>query len=410
MAAFPALRNVEPIPVEREGETVICLHDPMGYVEAQLALSPAAYFVAICLDGQRDATAVQREFARQFRGARIAEQQILEIVQFLDQHGFLLSDRFDALRNATEDAFRAEPVRRMRLAGETYPKGVKALAKMLDALFTQDGGPGKRPEPAGVEIPPLRCLVAPHIDFQRGGHVYAHGYHRLCQGGRPDTVIIFGVAHQAGPVPFILTRKDFETPFGLLKTDTDAVARLEQASHWNPYAYEFLHRNEHSIEFQALLLAHLYGTGVKIVPILCAMFSDDPAMSRPQEIAPVQRFLTVCRELAAPPKNRMTVIAAADLAHVGAHFGDDFEINDTVVCAVAARDQEDLNYILAGDPEAFYASVMKDLNARKVCGLNCIYSALKTVQGSVSGGELLRYDYAPDPVGGIVSFASIALS
>jgi len=410
MAPFPALRNVEPIPLEREGETVICLHDPTGYVEAQLALSPAAYFVAICLDGQRDATAVQQEFARQFQGARIAKQQILEIVQFLDQHGFLLSERFDAIRDAADDAFRAEPVRRLRLAGETYPKSAKALSTTLDAFFTRDGGPGERPKPRGVETPPLRCLVAPHIDFQRGGHVYAHGYHRLCQGGRPDTVIIFGVAHQAAPVPFILTRKDFETPFGLLKTGQDVVARLEQACDWNPYAYEFLHRNEHSIEFQALLLAHLYGTDVKIVPILCAMFSEDPAMSRPQEIAPVQRFLAACREIAAPPENRVTVIAAADLAHVGAHFGDDFEIDDTVVYAVAARDQEDLEYVVAGDPEAFYASVMKDLNARKVCGLNCIYSAMKTVQGSVTGGELLKYDYAPDPVGGIVSFASIILS
>jgi hypothetical protein len=50
---------------------------------------------------------------------------------------------------------------------------------------------------------------------------------------------------------------------------------------------------------------------------------------------------------------------------------------------------------------------MKDVNARRVCGVNCIYAALKTVEGSVEPGKLIHYDYAPDPAGGIVSFASV---
>ena len=52
---------------------------------------------------------------------------------------------------------------------------------------------------------------------------------------------------------------------------------------------------------------------------------------------------------------------------------------------------------------------MKDLNQRKVCGLGCIYAALRSVEGTVSAAELLDYDYAPDPAGGIVSFASVQL-
>jgi len=59
--------------------------------------------------------------------------------------------------------------------------------------------------------------------------------------------------------------------------------------------------------------------------------------------------------------------------------------------------------------EGFYSSVMKDGNQRKVCGLNCIYSALRTLDGIATIGEPLHYDYAEDPAGGIVSFASIAL-
>jgi hypothetical protein len=51
--------------------------------------------------------------------------------------------------------------------------------------------------------------------------------------------------------------------------------------------------------------------------------------------------------------------------------------------------------------------VMKDANKRRVCSLNNIYSALKVLPNP-KAGELLHYGYAHDPMGGIVSFASLA--
>jgi predicted class III extradiol MEMO1 family dioxygenase len=77
---------------------------------------------------------------------------------------------------------------------------------------------------------------------------------------------------------------------------------------------------------------------------------------------------------------------------------------------VAYRDHEDLQHVLAADAEGFYRSVMRDHNQRRVCGLTCIYAALKSVDGAVSGGELLHYDYAHDPAGGIVSFTNVLLA
>jgi hypothetical protein len=76
---------------------------------------------------------------------------------------------------------------------------------------------------------------------------------------------------------------------------------------------------------------------------------------------------------------------------------------------IRGRDDEDLAHIQANDPDRWYASVMKDGNARRVCGLNCVYSALKTLEGTISQGELVGYDSAEDPSGGVVSFASLTL-
>jgi AmmeMemoRadiSam system protein B len=166
---------------------------------------------------------------------------------------------------------------------------------------------------------------------------------------------------------------------------------------------------EHSIEFQAVMLAYLFGPRVKIVPILCSMFSEDLDPPRPAELLPVRRFLDACRQLAAS-RPAVSVVAGADLAHVGPRFGDPFDVDDDLIRRVAGRDREDLAEVTRMAPDAFYASVMKDGNERKVCGLGCIYAALKTVDGCASGGDVLHYDYAHDPAGGIVSFASIQLS
>jgi AmmeMemoRadiSam system protein B len=261
----------------------------------------------------------------------------------------------------------------------------------------------------GREQISVPCLIAPHIDFHRGGHSYAHGYLRLCRSGQPELVFLFGVAHMAPPVPFILTKKHFETPFGILKTDQDIVRRLASACQWDPYAYEIVHRTEHSIEFQAVMLASLFGPAVQIVPILCGTFGPELVPTTPVIPASVTTFLNTCRDIIGAEQRRVCVIAGADLAHVGRRFGDAFDIDETIVRAVDRRDHEDLQEVVARNPAGFYHSVMKDHNQRRVCGLNCIYAALHTVYDMTHSGELLHYDYAHDPAGGIVSFANVFL-
>ncbi|MBI2433827.1 MAG: AmmeMemoRadiSam system protein B, partial [Candidatus Hydrogenedentes bacterium] len=393
MPPLPPLRYVDAVPVQHEGEAYVCISDPTGCVEAQLLLSGPAFFVAACLDGTQDIAGIQRAFARQFGGAQVPAKQVQQVVNYLDEQGFLHNARFESLRRALERDFRAAHQRRAYLAGKSYPADAHELRKVLDGFFN-----GQLPQAPTNGVPPLRCLVVPHIDFGRGAPAYAAGYRRLFEAGKPDTVFIFGVAHAGAPVPFVLTRKAFETPFGTLETDQHALDKLEAVCAWEPYEYEIVHRTEHSIEFQAVLLAYWFGPAVKIVPILCGTFCESPAQ-RPAEVPVIGRFLDACRAVAAKPGRRVSVIAGADLAHVGRRFGDDFDITEDILSGIETRDREDLAHVAAGAPEAFYASVMKDENARRVCGLGCIYAALKTVEGSAATGQFLHYGYAPDPSG-----------
>ena len=267
---LPALRNLDVSPVEHEGQTLICFRDPEGFVEEQVVLTPLAFFVASYLDGTTSVLDIQHAFAREFDGALLMSDNVLKVVQYLDDQGFLLTDRFESIRARVETDFANTPVRPGYLAGQSYPADPGELSASLEAFFPQTAESGAGP------AAPLRALIVPHIDFQRGGPTYGHGYQRMRQGGKPDTAIIFGVAHALAPVPFTLTKKHFQTPFGALETAPDLVDRLAAACAWDPYEHEIVHRTEHSIEFQAVMLAHLYGTGVRIVPILCGPLTDDP--------------------------------------------------------------------------------------------------------------------------------------
>lgn len=405
---LPQLRAIDMVPMEHEGEQQFCMHDPAKIVEGQLLLSPSAAFVASMLDGNTSAEAIQRVILEQSGGEGATIEQILEIVEQLDHAGFLHTDRFDAIFDRLRDEFQNADGRPAYLAGKSYPEDGEELRSFLKAMFLRDTGPGEEPGDPARDGAVLPGLIVPHIDFGRGGHSYAHAYYSLAEHAKPDTVFVFGVAHVAEPVPFILTRKAFDTPLGRVEVDHDIIDQLEASCAWDPYEFELTHRTEHSIEFQAVMLAYLYGADVKIVPILCSVFGEEFLMDRDLATDAIDIFLDTCKTCVASPHKKVTVVAAADLAHVGRRFGDAFDIDDEIVDAVAKRDHEDLVYAEALDPEGFYSSVMRDDNNRKVCGINCIYSVLSILEGRATIGERLHYDYAHDPAGGIVSFASMA--
>lgn len=404
--ALPALRNLDITPVEHEGQTLVALRDPEGYAEETLVLSPAAFFIATCLNGTNDTVDIQYEFAKQFTGVVLTAENIMQIVRQLDEHGFLLSGQFTQLRDRAIDVFAKSPVRPAYFAGKSYPEEPNDLREFLREMLS---GENQSPQSDDTSASPLRCLIVPHIDFDRGRTAYAHGYTRLAREPKPNTIFIFGVAHAGPAAPYILTKKHFDTPLGQVPVDGDIVDRLASICTWSPFEHELIHRTEHSIEFQAVLLAQIFGKGPRIVPILCGPLPLTPGTPDPVATPEIEVFLEECHAIAAEDPQSTIVVAGADLAHVGRRFGDDIDVTDEVLRDIETRDRQDLAFVQAGDAPGFYRSVMKDHNARQVCGLSCIYSALRTVQDRVEPGILLHYGRAPDPIDGVVSFASLCL-
>ncbi|HMN58850.1 MAG TPA: AmmeMemoRadiSam system protein B, partial [Anaerolinea sp.] len=75
-----------------------------------------------------------------------------------------------------------------------------------------------------------RGILSPHIDYERGGFVYARVWAEAALSARKvQQVILLGTDHFSENSPFSLTHLDYSTPLGQLPTDqalVDACARI----------------------------------------------------------------------------------------------------------------------------------------------------------------------------------------
>jgi AmmeMemoRadiSam system protein B len=209
--------------------------------------------------------------------------------------------------------------------------------------------------------------------------------------------------------PFALCRKDFDTPLGAARADLEAIDRLAaHADGFDPYADQFNHKREHSIEFQAVFLRHLLGERpFRIVPVLAGLGRHQARGEDPAGDARVERFVAGMRELVESRPGRVVVVAGADLAHVGPRFGDEGPLGAQARTELETTDRESLERATRVDASAFWAHVAQDLDARRVCGLAPIWSLLRALPGGARG-QVLHYEQTVDgDDGSIVSHAAV---
>jgi hypothetical protein len=403
MIEFPRLRPVDAFPVEVEGEEYIALRDPEGVAEELMLLSPAAFLVASMLDGESSLADMRAMFARAFDGRMIDETEVRQVVAELESRGFLDSPSFRLRRAEARRRWAELPVRPPSHAGGSYPAEPAELKALLNGFFTAEGGPGLLT--GAVPRPSPRGLVVPHIDFQRGGLAYAHAHRTHREVPLPELVVVLGVVHSAPPVPFIVTGKPFETPLGVVPADREAVASISKACGEWVTEEEFAHKGEHSIEFQLVWLQTMHpGQAFSVLPVLCSAFEQFCGEHSPLSDARIAQGLEA---LAAVLKGRRAlVIASVDFSHVGPKFGDDIRMDESVAEGVEEGDRALLAPLCEGDAEAFWKAGTEDGNPRRVDALSAAYTLLHLLGPGARGTEL-AYGQAPDPAGGLVSFASV---
>jgi AmmeMemoRadiSam system protein B len=409
----PRVRPVEAFPVQQDGKTSVYLKDPLNFA-TPLGISPAGYFVMAHFDGRHSFTDIQEAYSKQF-GSLLMSEELKSFVEMLDQHYYLDSERFREHKNTIVLEFRRRTTRAPAHVGGVYKSDPTELENQLEGFFSAPSGPGV---PNGVNAAPTpKAIVAPHIDFHRGGPAYAWAYKPLAESDGADLYILLGTSHYSGQTPYILTLKDFETPLGVVETDRDFVQRLQAECAEDCFADEYLHRGEHSLEFQVVFLKYIAQrraalTGgpeksFKIVPILVSSFhSAIVSQTLPEKESAVGTFLRGLRNLAEQENRQVCFVAGVDLAHVGRQFGDREPITDEFLKWVESEDQELVDRLAALDAPGFFQAVAKDQDKRRICGFSPLYSLIHLLDGAQ--GKHLKYSQAFTPeTGSAVTFTSL---
>ncbi len=78
-------------------------------------------------------------------------------------------------------------------------------------------------------------------------------------GAAPELVVVLGTNHYGMKPGPVATDKDFETPFGRVATDRQALQQLADLYEGDLLQGQYDHAREHSVELQVTVLARLLG-------------------------------------------------------------------------------------------------------------------------------------------------------
>lgn len=391
---LPALRPVEVAPFTHEdGEPYFALHDNSRIAPHPLAVSLAGYFVLAHLDGEHTVEQVQEAFVRQFR-QRIPAGQIMELVAALDAALMLDNERSAGAYAERRDHYLAADVRDNR---SRWPDEDALRSEIERMLAADDGGRdhGASSEGGGADGA-LAGIIAPHLDYGRGGPCYAAAYGALARAAPARRYVILGTNHFGRSSAAVATRKDFQTPLGRVETDRGFIATLEEKLNCGICAHEFDHEAEHSVELQVHVLQVLHGSAAfSIVPLLCPDPSG-PSGTRPADGdgPDLGALADALGELLRADGVPTQVIAGADLSHVGQRFGELSPTTPDFLEGVAASDRDLLARLERREEQAFVERVRETRNATRICSVGCIYALLRALPGRSC--RVLRYHQASD--------------
>ncbi|MBP5231882.1 MAG: AmmeMemoRadiSam system protein B [Planctomycetes bacterium] len=396
MIAKPKLRpEIEAVPWDRDGAEVYLCYDRSGISAAQLELAPMAAAIAARLDGEHSLLDVQDECAREL-GDRPAIAAVEEVLLALDQADFLDTPRFQDYLAQLQREFAAQPVREATSAGSAYSADPAALATALQGYIDAAPPPEDEDRATNARRAAPRGVIVPHMDFSRAGLVYGQVYRELAQCARPEAVVVIGTAHYPLPRRYAVCPKDFALPGGVLRYARELTAELlRRTAPVADFAADIIaHRNEHSVELQLVWLRHVWGPDVAFIPVLAGPIDDcldapEKAAADPQLNAFAQALRDLGRE------HRMTILASADLAHIGRRFGDDADLDLEFQAEAENADRNYLRAVKAGDGAGALAALAACGDAYRLCGTGCIYALNAALPGVP--GRLLGYHQAISP-------------
>lgn len=397
-----ARKDLEFFPVQHQGQQFVLIRDSLGLVPEGKAVGLHLYRIMTLLDGNTTVRDLQMELMRQKGGVLVGSDEINGLLSHLDESFLLDSERYRNAKNGIITDFTSKRIRPCSHSGKSYPENLSELRVRLDEILNSLP---PVPKPEGK----IEALIAPHIDLNVGYKSYSSAY-QLLKHTAPSRVILLGVGHQLQNALFSLTDKDFKTPLGITKNDQASINRLREAGQDIIAPDDFIHRSEHSIEFQIIFLQHLIGDKTfTIIPILCGSLQEGlPEYSREAYLEQTGRFLDELRLILNDPEQGTILIAGVDFSHTGPKFGHEMPASHLQTRS-EEHDRNLLTHLTRLDAANFWEESRRVNDQFNVCGFSALACLLEVLPEC--HGKILNYEiWHEEPTRSAVSFASLVFT
>lgn len=378
---------------------VVAIYDESGYADEPVSLAIDDVRWLARLDGAL--TALDLAAAAAIEHVPFDVDRFVGLVAMLDAECLLDSPTYWSERERIEGEFATATIRPAAFQGISYPEEPVELASRLDEILMAASD-------EAIPTDPPVAIVAPHIDFRVGGSTYGPAYKALSHSDA-ETFIVFGTSHQMSHDRFMISTKDYDTPLGPLPTDREFIESYRERLPFELTTDDIAHRREHSIEFQAVFIRHIFrDRPVRIVPILTGSLHEyvEYAQGSASKDDRLTILYSTLEETAAALGRRICYVAGADMSHIGRKFGDSCDARG-LLREARDLDARALSFAAQAEPDRFIGVLAEFRNKYRVCGVAPIYATIRSARPRY--GILLAHDtWDETERGSAVTFASMA--
>ncbi len=402
--AIPAFRrDLQIIPIQHNGQSLIQVYDTLGYSTPDFALPPDAQGILSLIDGNKSVNDVLK-----FCAPGIGQDEILNYVRFLDEHGLLESPGFKKRKETIENDYENSSTHRSITAGGSYPKNARQLEDYLNEAFLKHGH--------AVPVQKAKALYAPHIDTRVGLSSYVMAFSAI-KNLKPKRVVMLATSHYSGlfghlytDTPFILVDKNFAMPNGTAKFDKNAMAELKEMADkldLGISTHSRANRIEHSLELHALFMNHIWKHDFEIVPILVGNVEELLYFKGSHKEKQMNAFSEILHQKYGRDDDTFFLISG-DLSHFGKKFGDEEPANN-LMKNVIDTDKRFMESALEGNADKMVDVLKYTYDATRICGFPPLQTFLR-VFPDIQGKQLSYDIWDETEKESAVSFSSILYS
>ncbi|AKG38019.1 MAG: AmmeMemoRadiSam system protein B [Infirmifilum sp.] len=273
-------------------------------------------------------------------------------------------------------------------SGYFYPKDPEELKEAIRQSFLHHLGPQRLPSKPSGFSGNIIGVISPHAGYVYSGHVAAHSYLALAEGGAPDVIVVIGPNHHALGAPVAFDENEYWlTPLGEIALDMELMKELTSIEPL--FRFDLAaHMYEHSIEVQIPFLQFVFGNEFKLVPISMMLQTPEAARRIANAIVKVKRDHGL----------RLYLVASSDMSHY---------VDSKVA---SKKDALAIEKIKTLDSEGLYSVIIEE--DISMCGYGPVMTLMETAK--LTGHrrvDVLKYADSGDITGDkseVVAYLSVA--